>query len=85
MLSGNEAEINQNGGRKKMTKKYKITRIQTITVEIEAEDDAEMRALYSDGTVDDHLSQWEGLDREEAVYIYQVDGNIVDIWKEKDD
>ena len=85
MLSGNEAEINQNGGRKKMTKKYKITRIQTITVEIEAEDDAEMRALYSDGTVDDHLSQWEGLDREEAVYIYQVDGNLVDIWKEKDD
>ena len=85
MLSGNEAEINQNGGRKKMTKKYKITRIQTITVEIEAEDDAEMRALYSNGTVDDHLSQWEGLDREEAVYIYQVDGNIVDIWKEKDD
>ena len=44
-----------------------------------------MRALYSNGTVDDHLSQWEGLDREEAVYIYQVDGNIVDIWKEKDD
>ena len=85
MLSGNEAEINQNGGRKKMTKKYKITRIQTITVDIEAKDDAEMRALYSNGTVDDNLSQWEGLDREEAVYIYQVDGNIVDIWKEKDD
>ena len=85
MLSGNEAEINQNGGRKKMTKKYKITRIETVCIEIEAEDDAEMRALYSDGTVDDHLSQWEGLDREEAVYIYQVDGNIVDIWKEKDD
>ena len=85
MLRGNEAEINLHGGRKKMTKKYKITRIQTITVDIEAKDDAEMRALYSNGTVDDHLSQWEGLDREEAVYIYQVDGNIVDIWKEKDD
>ena len=68
-----------------MSKTYKITRIQTITVDIKAENDAEMRALYSNGTVDDHLSQWEGLDREEAVYIYQVDGNIVDIWKEKDD
>ena len=58
---------------------------EAITVDIKAENDAEMRALYSDGTVDDPLSQWEGLDREEAVYIYQVDGNIVDIWKEKDD
>ena len=41
-----------------MSKTYKITRIQTITVDIKAENDAEMRALYSDGTVDDHLSQW---------------------------
>ena len=32
MLSGNEAEINQNGGRKKMTKKYKIRSTPTLVI-----------------------------------------------------
>lgn len=64
--------------------KYTVTRTLTITVDIEAKDDAEMRALYSNGTVDDHLSQFQGYDREEAEYIYQVDGNVVDIWKEEE-
>jgi hypothetical protein len=56
MLSGNEAEINLHGGRKKMTKKYKITRIETITIEIEAKDNAEIRRLHMEGIVDDHCS-----------------------------
>ena len=66
-----------------MTKKYKITRIQTITVDIEAKDDAEMRALYSNGTVDDHCydNLWNEPDSNYRQYVYEVDGNVVDIWK----
>ena len=53
----------------------------------EAEDDAEMRALYTDGTVDDHCSHnlWNDPDLNYSEYVYEVDGNIVDIWEEKDD
>ena len=87
MLSGNEAEINLHGGRKKMTKKYKITRIETITIEIEAKDKAEIRRLHMEGIVDDHCSSalWNDPNLDYPQYIYQVDGNLVDIWKEKDD
>ena len=65
--------------------KYKITRIETVCIEIEAEDDAEMRALYTDGTVDDHCSDtlWNDPDLTYSEYVYEVDGNVVDIWKEE--
>ena len=63
--------------------KYKITRIETVCVEIEAEDDAEMRELNSNGTVDDHCSDnlWNEPDSNYRQYVYEVDGNVVDIWK----
>tara|TARA_R100001163_G_C4954566_1_gene120915 strand:+ start:92 stop:325 length:234 start_codon:yes stop_codon:yes gene_type:complete len=66
--------------------KYKITRIETVCVEIEAEDDAEMRELYSNGTVDDHCSDnlWNDPDLNYRQYVYEVDGNVVDIWKEEE-
>ena len=66
-------------------KTYKITRIETVCIEIEAEDDAEMRALYTDGTVDDHCSDtlWNDPDLTYSEYVYEVDGNVVDIWKEE--
>ena len=50
--------------------KYKITRIETVCIEIEAEDDAEMRALYTDGTVDDHCSDtlWNDPDLTYAIF-----------------
>ena len=63
--------------------KYKITRIETVCVEIEAEDDAEMRELYSNGTVDDHCSDnlWNEPDSNYRQYVYEVDGIVVYIWK----
>ena len=65
--------------------KYKITRIETVCGEIEAEDDAEMRELYSNGIVDDHCSDnlWNDSDLNYRQYVYEVDGNLVDIWKEE--
>ena len=65
--------------------KYTVTRTLTITVDIEAKDDAEMRALYSDGTVDDHCSHnlWHEEHSNYRQYVYQVDGDLVDIWKEE--
>ena len=67
-------------------KTYKVTRIETVCIEIEAEDDAEMRALYTDGTVDDHCSDtlWNDPDLTHSEYVYEVDGNVVDIWKEEE-
>ena len=65
---------------------YKITRIETICIEVDAKDNAEMRSLYTDGTVDDHcsftLSNDPNLTSRE--YVYEVDGNIVDIWNNKE-
>ena len=62
---------------------YKITRIETVCVEIEAEDDAEMRALHSNGTVDDHCSDnlWNEPDSNYRQYVYEVDGNPVNLWE----
>ena len=50
---------------------YKITRIETVVIEIEAKDDAEMRALHSDGTVDDHCSDnlWNEPDSNYRQYV----------------
>ena len=65
-------------------KTYKILRIETICIEVNAKDNAEMRALYTDGTVDDHCSNtlWSDPDLGFRKYVYEVDGNIVDIWNE---
>tara|TARA_R100000657_G_C4663780_1_gene107606 strand:- start:271 stop:489 length:219 start_codon:yes stop_codon:yes gene_type:complete len=65
-----------------MMRTYKITRTETICIEVVAKDNAEMRALYTDGTVDDHCSHalWNS-DLDCREYVYEVDGNIVDIWK----
>ena len=71
-----------------MMKTYKITRIETICIEVNAKDNAEMRDLYTDGTVDDHCSNalWSDpdLDLDYREYVYEVDGNIVDIWNNKE-
>ena len=68
-----------------MSKTYKITRIETTYIEVDAKDDAEMRALYTDGTVDDHCTnaQWNPV-YSDRKYVYEVDGNIVDIWNNKE-
>ena len=65
-------------------KTYKITRIQTIAVEIEAEDVAKMRSLHTEGVVDELCADIVGTDLMEEQYIYEVDGNVVDIWKEEE-
>jgi len=69
-----------------MMKTYKITRIETICIEVDAKDNAEMRALYTDGTVDDHCSYTLSNDPDltSREYVYVVDGNIVDIWNNKE-
>jgi len=69
-----------------MSKTYKITRIETVCVEIKAKDDAEMKELYSNGTIDDHCSDnlWNDSDLNYRQYVYEVDGNLVDIWKEEE-
>ena len=64
--------------------KYTVTRIQTITVEIEAEDFAKMRSLHTEGVVDELCADIVGTDLMEEQYIYEVDGNVVDIWKEEE-
>ena len=61
--------------------KYKITRIETVCVEIEAEDVAKMRSLHTEGVVDELCADIVGTDLMEEQYIYEVDGNVVDIWK----
>jgi len=65
-------------------KTYKVTRIQTINVEIEAEDFAKMRSLHTEGVVDELCADIVGTDLMEEQYIYEVDGNVVDIWKEEE-
>tara|TARA_R100001086_G_C11833371_1_gene257187 strand:+ start:1738 stop:1941 length:204 start_codon:yes stop_codon:yes gene_type:complete len=64
---------------------YKIKRIETICIEVNAKDNAEMRALYTDGTVDDHCTNvlWNPV-YSDRKYLYEVDGNIVDIWNKEE-